>query len=348
MKATNELHENDYFFLRCVIPLGTPKTWLLGRKISTIPGAMPEIINLLTRLEGPSRILVEVGECHLSQALQAVGVNLTGYFYVDAQGPHQVSSGDDITRFSEVGLAEFTQEAPRGEPIYQVFNFNKSSIHHPVDIGSVDFIRFIKARDRYHFDYTLSFFGKTTRNQNDSCVDVHERHSAPFVRKPVRLTSDVLLEILKQTLTPRADGNLPFAMAGGFHNFSIKVSCQGVQGVEDGIYVFTVAQGLVKLNSDPSKEAIYSATYRQDAFCETQVWLALEVELGEMMFKYGPRAYRFSLISAGGFFHHLQVCCASRSIDSRLCGGFDDKLIEDIYGLSSSTSLIPCLVGLGG
>ena len=120
--------------------------------------------------------------------------------------------------------------------------------------------------------------------------------------------------------------------AGALYPLDIYVAVRRVDGLASGVYRFDpLERGLEEAGVDP--DAIVDTTAYPELVAGAAVSVVLAATFWRSRFKYGQRAYRFTLLEAGHVSQNLLLAAAALSLAATPLGGFYDRRLDDALGL---------------
>jgi SagB-type dehydrogenase family enzyme len=132
---------------------------------------------------------------------------------------------------------------------------------------------------------------------------------------------------------------------GALYPLELYVACRRVDGTDSGVYhVDPLRHGLELLGplADPAFEELspYDEVLRSCAAC-----VLMTAMFWRSRFKYGARAYRFTLLEAGHAAQNLLLAVAALGLAAVPIGGFYDRRVDELLGIDglyeASLYLIP-------
>ena len=120
--------------------------------------------------------------------------------------------------------------------------------------------------------------------------------------------------------------------AGALYPLDIYVGVRRVGGVVPGVYRFDpLERGLEDAGIDP--DALVETTAYSELVEGAAVSVVLAATFWRSRFKYGQRAYRFTLLEAGHVSQNLLLVAAALSLGAVPLGGIYDCRLDDALGL---------------
>jgi SagB-type dehydrogenase family enzyme len=184
-----------------------------------------------------------------------------------------------------------------------------------------------------------------------SLADVLERRRSVrrFAATPLRL--DELTALLHATygVTSPARGGLPAFRAapsgGGLYPLELFVAARRVEGLEAGIYHYDPLDDVLRRVADDMEAAAISP--HTEIVEGAGAVLILSAVFWRSRFKYGLRAYRFTLLEAGHAAQNALLAATALDLGSIVLGGFFDGRVDALLGLDgvNESSLVLVCVG---
>ena len=134
--------------------------------------------------------------------------------------------------------------------------------------------------------------------------------------------------------------------AGALYPLDIYVALRRVDGIDPSVYRFDpLERGLEDIGADP--DAIVEATAYPELVEEAAVSIVLAATFWRSRFKYGQRAYRFTLLEAGHVSQNLLLAATALEHAAVPLGGFYDRRLDDALGLDGVNRSAVYLVCIG-
>jgi SagB-type dehydrogenase family enzyme len=137
---------------------------------------------------------------------------------------------------------------------------------------------------------------------------------------------------------PQSDGTnwlMRTAPSGGAL-FPIDLYCIAlkVDGIDPGLYYFhTLQNNLIQLNQFEYTQKLLESTYLDESLNKAAAFIFMSAVMPRIKFKYGERAYRFTLLEAGHIAQNLLLATHAMGLGGLPVGGFIDDKINDILQL---------------
>ena len=190
--------------------------------------------------------------------------------------------------------------------------------------------------------------------QTTLCSLLKKTHADSQMSLALDLADISRLLMLTCRLTARArhaDGDFYYrsaASAGALYPTEIYVAPQGVNGIEDGLYHFSIAHhGLSLLRKGNLSPWIVKALQPMGAKIPL-----LTVFFSAIFFrsawKYRDRSYRYHLLDTGHVLENLTLAFKAMSLPYALCYDFDDNKINRLLGLDDSKEVSLALAQIPG
>ncbi len=136
------------------------------------------------------------------------------------------------------------------------------------------------------------------------------------------------------------------ASAGALYPTEIYVATRGVEGLEDGLYHFSIARhGLAPLRSGDLSAYISRLLRPQTG--GLQVTFFLSAIFFRSAWKYRDRAYRYHLLDTGHVLEHLILSLRAMGLPHTCTFDFDDHGVNRLLGLDETREATLVLVGTG-
>ena len=120
--------------------------------------------------------------------------------------------------------------------------------------------------------------------------------------------------------------------AGGLYPTEIYICASGYKGLEDGIYNYQVlSQGLISLYIGNMKEKLLSSVFDNPAVKYSNLILILSGVFYRSSWRYQDRAYRRICLDTGHVIGNIDVVSHSCGFKSLSVGGFNDKLLNELF-----------------
>jgi SagB-type dehydrogenase family enzyme len=144
--------------------------------------------------------------------------------------------------------------------------------------------------------------------------------------------------------TPQALRTVP--SGGALYPLELYVACRRVQGVEQALHHYDpLRHGLEVLRPlDPTETLVELSPYHE-LLASSAAFVVVTAMFWRSRFKYGARAYRFTLLEAGHVAQNLLLAVAALGLAAVPVGGFFDRRVDaflDVDGLyEASLYLLP-------
>lgn len=135
---------------------------------------------------------------------------------------------------------------------------------------------------------------------------------------------------------------------GALYPVELYVLLSAVDGLEPGVYHYRVDRHAIEMlrEGDP-RARLSQQTSDPETFTKAAVTFALTANFGRSHFKYGERAYRFSLLEAGHLCQNLLLMATSLGLGAVPVGGFLDDDLHDLLGVDGVDEAAIYLVATG-
>lgn len=135
--------------------------------------------------------------------------------------------------------------------------------------------------------------------------------------------------------------------AGALYPLELFVAARRVDGLAAAIYHHDPLQDVLELWLE-EPEALATATPYADLVADAAAVVVLTACFWRSRFKYGLRAYRFTLLEAGHVAQNVLLAAAALELPAVPLGGFFDRRLDDVLGLDGVDESSLYLVCLGG
>lgn len=150
---------------------------------------------------------------------------------------------------------------------------------------------------------------------------------------PAPVPLDIIASLLIRSYgaVHREDGwRRPVPSGGALYPLDLYLIARNVEGLDPGIYHFDAFRtGLVRLG-DVDYSAFMKSLLREEELDGTAFSIVYSASFWRSRFKYGPRAYRFTLIECGHIMQNMVLLATAHGLTSRPYGGFIDNELTDI------------------
>lgn len=135
---------------------------------------------------------------------------------------------------------------------------------------------------------------------------------------------------------------------GGLYPLELYVATRRVEGLDPALYHFDpLRQGLELLRTiDPRQEPEDLSPYGE-LLASSAAFVALTAMFWRSRFKYGARAYRFTLLEAGHVAQNLLLAVAALGLAAVPLGGFYDRQLDAFLGVDGLYEASLYLLPLG-
>jgi SagB-type dehydrogenase family enzyme len=128
---------------------------------------------------------------------------------------------------------------------------------------------------------------------------------------------------------------------GALYPLELYVACGRVSGAEEALYHYDpLRHALERLRPISYEGNLAALTPYPELLSASAATVALTATFWRSRFKYGPRAYRFTLLEAGHVGQSLLLAATALELASTPVGGFYDRLVDgflDIDGLDEAS-----------
>ncbi|HET9243499.1 MAG TPA: SagB/ThcOx family dehydrogenase [Gaiella sp.] len=132
--------------------------------------------------------------------------------------------------------------------------------------------------------------------------------------------------------TPQALRSAP--SGGALYPLELYVACQRVEGLDRALYHYDpLRQGLELLRPLGTSEESGDLTPYPELVAGSAAFVVMTAMFWRSRFKYGPRAYRFTLLEAGHVAQNLLLAAEALSLAATPVGGFFDRLVDEFVGV---------------
>jgi SagB-type dehydrogenase family enzyme len=168
----------------------------------------------------------------------------------------------------------------------------------------------------------------------DAISERRSRHD--FGERPLELAE--LAALLRSgygtTARTGAAQTLRAAPSGGaLYPLEIYAVCLRVRGAEAGVYHFDPLRHVLEdLGTCASTDEVASLTPYEELVVPSAVVIVMTAVFWRSRFKYGARAYRFTLIEAGHVAQNLLLAATALGLRALPVGGFYDRRVDELVG----------------
>lgn len=138
---------------------------------------------------------------------------------------------------------------------------------------------------------------------------------------------------------------------GALYPLELTLVAWAVDGLEPGVYHFDpLARELERLPSAGDRERVRAAMIYPELVERAPALVAISARFWRSRFKYGLRAYRFTLLEAGHVAHALLLGATAHGLGAVAVGGFYDALVDEVLGVDGveEASLYAVAIGARG
>ena len=133
---------------------------------------------------------------------------------------------------------------------------------------------------------------------------------------------------------------------GALYPLDTYAAVRRVDGIDPGVYRFDpLERGLEDIGVEP--DAIVETTAYPELVEEAALSVVLAATFWRSRFKYGQRAYRFTLLEAGHVSQNLLLAATALSLAAVPLGGFYDRRLDEALGLDGVNRSAIYLVCIG-
>ena len=125
--------------------------------------------------------------------------------------------------------------------------------------------------------------------------------------------------------------------AGALYPVDVYLSAQGIEGLEDGLYYYSLTDfGLARLRSGPPPAGVPAPA------------LILSARYFRSSWKYKDRAFRYCLLDAGHVAENIALALPTLGLSGEFFAQFDDKVLNAYLGLEPEKAAVLGFVSLAG
>ena len=136
--------------------------------------------------------------------------------------------------------------------------------------------------------------------------------------------------------------------AGGIYPLELYLTCQRVEGLENGLYHYNVRDhSLEPVRSGSLFPELSRSLINQSYLNDANVICLFSAVFDRNLVKYGPRGYRYILMEAGHAAQNLCLMALERRLGSVCMGGFFDAEVNQFLGIDGIQEAALYCVGLG-
>lgn len=120
---------------------------------------------------------------------------------------------------------------------------------------------------------------------------------------------------------------------GALYPLELYVVARLVEGVDEALFHYDpLRHCLERLRSVHAVSELEPLTLSPELVCGSAALLLMTAMFWRSRFKYGQRAYRFTLIEAGHVGQNLSLAATALGLETVPLGGFYDRLVDDFVG----------------
>ncbi len=139
---------------------------------------------------------------------------------------------------------------------------------------------------------------------------------------------------------------------GALYPLELYVVCQRIEEIGTGLYHYDpIRHVLERLRQPVSAGVLAELTPYEELVVPSAAVIVLTAVFWRSRFKYGQRAYRFTLLEAGHAAQNLLLAAAALGLTAQPVGGFYDRRVDDLVGADglheASLYLLPVASGGG-
>jgi SagB-type dehydrogenase family enzyme len=196
-------------------------------------------------------------------------------------------------------------------------------------------------------------WGTVTRSLEDVLQRRRSHHR--FAGTPCRLAELATVLALGDGIVARQKGDdgaefqLRTAPSGG-GLYPVETFCLvfDVEGLEPGVYFYNAPRHrLERLAALDCRARLIQSSNLRDEIQKAGFCVALSVVLPRSSFKYGQRAYRFSLLEAGHIAQNVLLAAEGLGLGALPIGGFFDDQVNQLLQLDGCQEFVVYLVLVG-
>lgn len=131
--------------------------------------------------------------------------------------------------------------------------------------------------------------------------------------------------------TPQALRTAP--SGGGLYPLELYAACQRVEGLEQALYHYDPLRHGLELLRPLTAPLGAELTPYGDVLSRSAAVVAMTAMFWRSRFKYGARAYRFTLLEAGHAAQNLLLAAAALRLAAVPVGGFYDRAVDAVLGV---------------
>lgn len=136
--------------------------------------------------------------------------------------------------------------------------------------------------------------------------------------------------------------------AGGLQSPELYLIVNRVPGVRRGLYHYDVeGHALELLNEGNMRHAIVGMSLMQSWMAHADTVVILTTVLDRLLWKYGPRAYRYAHMDIGYVSGHLYLVSAALRLRTSAVSGFIDDAVNDLLELDGAREFVQLLMPIG-
>jgi SagB-type dehydrogenase family enzyme len=135
---------------------------------------------------------------------------------------------------------------------------------------------------------------------------------------------------------------------GALYPLELYVACQRVGGLDPGLYHYDPLRHCLEvLRARPVDESVEPLSPYHEQLAASAVFVAVTAMFARSRFKYGARAYRFTLLEAGHVVQNLLLAIAALGLAAVPIGGFYDRNVDGFLGIDGLDEATLYLVPIG-
>ena len=134
---------------------------------------------------------------------------------------------------------------------------------------------------------------------------------------------------------------------GALYPLELYVACQRVEGLETGLYHFDPLRHGLEFLRPFEGDSLEELSPYHELFSSSAAFVAITAMFWRSRFKYGARAYRFTLLEAGHAAQSLLLAVAALGLGATPIGGFYDRRVDEFLGIDGIYEASLYLVPIG-
>lgn len=136
--------------------------------------------------------------------------------------------------------------------------------------------------------------------------------------------------------------------AGGLQSPEIYLVVNRVPGLTRGLYHFVTADHTLELlNEGNMRRKLVGMSLFQEWMHHADVVLVLTTDLDRLLWKYGPRSYRYAHMDVGYVSAHVYLVTAALRLRTSAVSGFLDDAMNDFLELDGTRRFVQLLMPIG-